>query len=365
MRMLASFALTAFAAMPAPAQEGEKRYLYVASPGVRNYVEWGGKGILVYDIDAGHRFVRRIPSPFDDLGGEVENVKGIAACAAMKRLYVSTIRRLACIDLLTEKALWVKPYEGGCDRMAIAPDGKTLYVPSLEKDHWHVVDGASGDVLARLDPKSAAHNTVYGSDGKSCYLAGLSSPLLSVADTSTHKVVKTVGPFSTGIRPFTVDAAQSRCYVTVNDLVGFEIGDIRTGKKLHRVEVPGYSFDMANVKRHACPSHGVGLTPDEKEVWVVDACNQALHVFDNTVMPPKCAATVKLEVDQPGWITFTIRGDFAYPSTGEVIDAKSRKIVAWLKDENGKQVQSEKVLEIDWSALVPVRNGDQFGVGRK
>ena len=57
----------------------EQRLLYVASPGIRNYVEWGGKGVLVYDIDDGHRLLRRIASPFDDPAGKVENVKGICA----------------------------------------------------------------------------------------------------------------------------------------------------------------------------------------------------------------------------------------------------------------------------------------------
>jgi hypothetical protein len=36
--------------------------LYVASPGIRNYVEYGGVGILVFDIDNGYKFVRRIPT---------------------------------------------------------------------------------------------------------------------------------------------------------------------------------------------------------------------------------------------------------------------------------------------------------------
>ena len=126
---------------PPPA---ERRLLYVASPGIRNYVEWGGKGILVYDIDDGHAFVKRIPSPFDDPGGTVENIKGVCASAATRRLYVTSLTRLACIDLVTEKPLWVEALEGGCDRMAITPDGKVLYVPSLEGPHWNVVDGADG-----------------------------------------------------------------------------------------------------------------------------------------------------------------------------------------------------------------------------
>ncbi len=344
-------------------QEPEQRLLYAASPGIRNYVEWGGKGVLVYAIDGGHRLLRRIASPFDDPGGQVENIKGICANAATKRLYVSTIRRLACLDLVTEKWLWVKAYEGGCDRMALSPDGRILYLPSLEKEHWHAVDALSGDVLKKLVTDSGAHNTVYGADGKAVYLGGLKSPLLFVADPTTHAIAKEVGPFSGPVRPFTVNQAQTRAYVCVNGLLGFEVGDLVTGKRLHRVEVPG--VQKGPVKRHGCPSHGVGLTPDEREVWVVDAFNQAIHLYDNTAEPPRFLESLKLEVDQPGWITFTIRGDYAYPSTGEVFDVKTRKKVGQLKDEAGRPVQSEKVVEIDVAGGVPLRAGDQFGVGRR
>jgi hypothetical protein len=66
----------------------------------------------------------------------------------------------------------------------------------------------------------------------------------------------------------------------------------------------------------------------------------------------------------PGWITFTIDGKYAYPSSGEVIDVKTRKIVTILQDENYNNVASEKVLEIDFKDGKPVRAGDQFGLGR-
>ena len=95
--------------------------------------------------------------------------------------------------------------------MSITPDGKTLYVPTLEKDHWNVVDGVNGELLTRIETKSGAHNTVVSRDGTRMYLAGLRSPHLSVADTTTHKVVGTVGPFSAPIRPFTVDSQSKRC----------------------------------------------------------------------------------------------------------------------------------------------------------
>jgi DNA-binding beta-propeller fold protein YncE len=221
--------------------------------------------------------------------------------------------------------------------MALSPDGRILYVPSFEGPHWHAIDAGTGDVLAKVVTNSGAHNTVYGGDGARVYLAGLKSPNLLVADPRTHAVVAQAGPFGSSVRPFTVNAAQTLAFVNVNELLGFEVGDLRTGKVLHRVEVAG--FAKGPVKRHGCPSHGVGLTPDEKELWVMDAFNQAAHVFDATAMPPRQVATIRLR-DQPGWITFSLDGGHAWPSTGEVIDTRTRKIVATLTDEEGRAVQS-------------------------
>jgi DNA-binding beta-propeller fold protein YncE len=340
--------------------EQPKHYLYVVAPGIRNDLQVGGAGILVFDIDDGHKFVKRIETPASR-EDKPDNIKGVCANAATKKLYFTTTKTLYCVDLVTEKTLWGKALPQGCDRMSLTPDGKVLYVPSFEKDIWNVVDGANGDVLSTIETKSGAHNTVVALDGSLMYLAGLRSPLLSVADTKTHKVTKTVGPFSASIRPFTVNAAQTLCFVNVNDLLGFEVGDLKTGKKLHTVEIQG--FEKGPVKRHGCPSHGIGLTPDEKELWVCDGHNSHVHVFDATVMPPKQTASIKLR-EQPGWVTFSLDGRYAYPSTGEVIDVKTKKIVAALTDEKEREVHSEKMVEVHFQDGVPTRTGDQFGVGR-
>lgn len=365
-RLLAIVVLTALGASglglgARRAAAEERRLLYVAVPGIRNYLEYGGHGLLVFDIDHGHRFVKRIATAGRNEQGQPDNVKGICASALTKRVYISTIRTLTCLDLVTEKILWERAYPGGCDRMSISPDGKFMYVPSFEKEHWHVVDAASGDIIAKLVPNSRAHNTIIGLDGKHAYLAGLGSPLLSVANTATHTIEKTVGPFSASIRPFTVNGRQTYCFVNVNGLLGFEVGDLSSGKKLYRVEVRG--FDQGVVKRHGCPSHGIGLTPDEKELWVVDAHNQQVHIFDATAMPPRQVESIKVR-DEPGWVTFSRDGRYAYPSTGDVIDTATRKIVAGLTDERGTAVQSEKLLEIDFDGDQPIRTGDQFGLGR-
>jgi hypothetical protein len=88
-----------------------------------------------------------------------------------------------------------------------------------------------------------------------------------------------------------------------------------------------------------------------------------MHVFDATVMPPKQVASLKVR-DEPGWITFSLDGRLAYPSTGDVFDVATRQIIATLTDETGRAVGSEKLLEIDRSGDQLFRAGDQFGVGR-
>lgn len=337
------------------------RYLYVATPGIRDYLEYGGHGLLVFDIDQHYKFLRRIPTAGLHDNGKPSNVKGICASIPLQRVFISTLKKMMAIDLVSEKLLWEKAYEGGCDRMAISPDGMTIYSPSLESDHWNVIDAASGDAKGKVITKSGAHNTIYGRDGKSVYLAGLKSPFLFVADPSDHHISRTIGPFSGAIRPFTVNSSQTLCYVNVNGLLGFEIGDLNSGRKLHRVEVSG--FKLGPTKRHGCPSHGIGMSPDEKEIWVTDAANSRLHIFDATVMPPVQKDSVELR-DQPGWITWSLDGRTVYPSTGDIVDAKTRKIIGGLTDETGAAVQSEKLIEIHFAEGKPVKAGDQFAFGR-
>jgi hypothetical protein len=348
-----------FAAEPSPRAH---KLLYVAEPGIRDYLAYGGHGLLVFDIDHDHHFVRRIPTAGLDEKGKPLNVKGICASAITRRIYITTTRTMLCLDLITDKLLWEKAYDGGCDRLALSPDGQVIYVPSLEGEHWNVVDAITGEAREKIVRKSGAHNTIFGLDGVHVYLAGLKSPTLTVMNAKTREVALAVGPFGNVIRPFTVNGNQTLCFMNVNGLLGFEVGDLRSGKFLHRVEVPGSK--PGTEKRHGCPSHGVGLTPDDKELWLTDAANSQLHIFDATVMPPKLIDHVTLR-DQPGWVTFGIDGRYAYPSTGDVVEVKTRKIVAELTDEQRRAVQSEKLLEIDFMDGQPVKVGDQFGLGRK
>ena len=360
--LLSLLALGTSATRPVrPPAPRERHLLYVASPGVRDNTEYGGVGLLVFDIDSGYKFVRRIPTwPLVD--GKAENVKGIAASARTGWVYVTSRKRVIAIDAATGKTIWDKPYEGGTDRLAISPDGRELYVPEFEGPAWHVVNAENGDALSTIETRSGSHNTIYAPDGKHVYLAGLKSATLSVVDPAQRRVTSVVGPFGNVVRPFTVNGAGTLVFANVNDLLGFEVGDLRTGKVLHRVEVTGYS--KGPVKRHGCPSHGVALTPDERELWLADCANSAIHVFDATSMPPKQVADLPMR-DCVGWVSFSMDGKTAYSSTGEIIDVATRKVIATLTDELGRAVQSEKMLDLVIADGRVVRAGNQFGVGAK
>ena len=111
--------------------------------------------------------------------------------------------------------------------------------------------------------------------------------------------------------------------LTVDSLLGFEVGDLTTGKKIAHVEVKGWN--MGPVRRHGNPSHGIALTPDEKEIWLADGHNMRVHVF-SAVKPYQQLTTIPVQ-DMPGWISFSIDGKYVYPSSGEVIETKTRKII--------------------------------------
>ncbi len=360
-RIFLIFLLMIIASGTLKAQSPVKRYLYVATPGIRDYLGFGGHGILVFDINNNHRFVKRISTQGLHPNGKPSNVKGIAVSIPLNSIYVTTLESLQRIDLTTDKIVWEKKFEGGCDRMAISPDGLTMYLPSLENTFWNVVDCKTGDVIKKITVYKRAHNTIYSRTGNQVYLDDIGSPWLYIADAKQHELTTRVGPFANNIRPFTVNGKESLVFVTVDSLLGFEVGDLQRGTRVAHVEVEGW--ERGPVRRHGNPSHGIGLTPDEKELWLCDGHNMRMHVF-NAEAPYQQLTTIPVQ-DMPGWITFSIDGKFAYPSSGEVIDVKTRKILLCLKDEFNNNVASEKMVEVQFNGNKPVRAGNQFGIGGK
>jgi hypothetical protein len=181
-------------------------------------------------------------------------------------------------------------------------------------------------------------------------------------DAKTRAIVKEIGPFGNMVRPFTFNGRQTLLFANINDLLGFEVADVKTGQILHHVEVPGVTAGRSPT--HGIPSHGIAMTQDESEIWIADNANNYVRIFDATVMPPTLKTSVKVR-DEPGWITFGVDGRLAYVSTGDVVDVRTKRIVATLQDEHGANAESEKMLEIDFANGRPTVAGDQFGKGKK
>src|SRR5262245_51438637 len=163
---LAHVVLAVFLLHPTAAQQ-PRRYLYVAVPGTESEAEYRGQpGILVFDVDDGHKFIRRIPTWPSAPDGQIESVRGIAADAKSGRLYVSTVKRLAAIDLMPAEFIWDKSYDGACcARFAVAPDGETIYAPAFGKPRWYVVRAANGDLVTTVGVMGWPRQTIYAHDG--------------------------------------------------------------------------------------------------------------------------------------------------------------------------------------------------------
>ncbi|HYV25993.1 MAG TPA: hypothetical protein VFA77_00535 [Candidatus Eisenbacteria bacterium] len=333
-----------------------KRYLYVSTPDGAQMDSGSGIGLLVFDIDNGHRFVRRIEVPIFK-----EGLRGLCGNAKRHAVYYSTTnRRLGAFDLETEKILWEQTYEAGCDRVCITPDGKKLYVPT---GWWYrgtnsgllVVNAENGEVLNRLPAGLQAHNSIASLDGQFAYLGTETNFwVFRASDDSLLRHIEGVG--ESGVFPFTVDSRNRYAYVCLGKHVGFDVVDLRTGEVPHRV--------LAGVQPIAHRTHGAGLTPDESELWISDQEGKKLFVFDATQMPPKPKGQIELTAGGHGWVTFSVDGRFAWCHTPDVIDARAKKIIATLKDENGKRVAGSKFIEVHFRNGKVVRMGDQFGLGR-
>jgi DNA-binding beta-propeller fold protein YncE len=345
-RVVAGLLLIAAAQAGRPEAPLEQRHLYVAVPGSDETDADRSVRILVFDVGNGHRFLRRIalwpPARVD----EPEMVRGMAVSPAAGRLYVSTTKRLAAIDLKTDAIVWERRYDDHCcDRLAVSPDGRTIYAPAFGRATWYVADAATGELRSTVGVTGWPREAIYSRDGARVYLAAWESPILTAMDAIGHKQVGTVGPFSASLCPFTLNAKGTLAFANVDGLVGFEVGDVQTGSILDRVEVPGY--DKEGASRYECPSHGIAFGPDERELWVADGVANRLQVFDARAYPPVHVAAIDLP-GQPRWIAFSHDGRYAYSSTGDVIGAATRTIVGSLETPAGAKVSSERFLEIDF-----------------
>lgn len=356
-RALASFTVLLILAAAGAGQSPVRRYLYLSSPDGAQEEGRSGTGILIFDIDNGHKFVRRIDIPIFK-----EGLRGFAGSLETRSVFYSTTnRRLGRFDLESEKVVWDRTYEAGSDRSSISADGRKVYVPTGwwyagEDSGLLVVDAENGALLNRIQVGPQAHNSVVSLDGRFFYLG--TRTMLTVFDARSDRILRQIRDVGErGVFPYTMDSRNRIGYVCLGDHVGFDVVNLETGKILHRV--------FAGEQKIPHRTHGAGLTPDESELWISDQEGKKLFIFDAAKMPPTPKGHVELSQGGHGWVTFSLDGRYAWSHTPDVFDVGTKKLVATLRDENGNPVSSSKFLEIHFRDGKVVRVGNEFGLGRK
>jgi DNA-binding beta-propeller fold protein YncE len=346
-----------------------KELIYVALPGtLEGSWDENGNGIVVLDAANNYSFIKRIPTWFVPASGFPMQVAGMDASPATQMVYVAARGRMCAIDLQTEKMVWDKDYDGqGFERPQVAPDGSFMYVGSNLRDFWYVVNPATGELITRVrSPKSPdAHNLNLSHDGKIAFMSP-NGPVMGLADTTTHTLIDTI-TFPDHVRVFVLNHDDTLLYSNQNNLLGFVIVDVKSRKIIQTVEVQNdwrKVWDSPNRPRipHNCPSHGIALVNDEKEIWLCDGLSNVIRVFDNTQMPPKEVGQIKT-TGGAYWITMSVDGKRAYCSSGDVVDAQTHQIVGHLRDEYGRIMRSEKLLDMIFANGKLIRVANQFGNG--
>jgi outer membrane protein assembly factor BamB len=351
---------TLILALSAPTSAEVRRFLYCSSPDGAQVEGKSGTGLLVFDIDKGHKFVRRIEIPVFK-----EGLRGLTGSTATKRLYYSTTnRRLGCFDLETEKVVWDKQYPAGCDRSCITSDGKLIYAPTgwwyRGKDSgFLVIDASNGELLKRITVDTGAHNSIASLDGKFVYLG--TTTTLTQFDAATGAPLQTITPVGErGVFPYTVTSDNSHAYVCLGNHVGVDVVELGEGKPIHRV----FAIDPDTGQKIAHRTHGAGMTPDQTQLWLSDQKGKRLYTFDMTVQPPRQTGHLDLSMGGHGWITFSLDGSYAYSHTPDVFAVQSREKVATLRDEHGQPFASSKFIEVHFDDGKVVKISNEFGLGR-
>ena len=269
--------------------------------------------ISVYDLDAGHRLIRTIHTV-----PSVDDVRGVAGSAVTGKLYVayysaSGTGMVYCLDIYTDTVLWNREISSGVDRLAINPDGQSIYVPTSEggtANYIQVLDALTGDVVKRVYFSNRSHDTQYPMSGpifQETKAEDGSGHYLYLINPHTYAVSR-IGPYLGILGPYAVDSSSRYVVNNVTTVWGMQVADLKTGQII-TATIPDHPPGNAGLL------HGIGWTPDQREVWQSGPGHDPhVYVWDMTrPMAPVLKARLALRSGHGShWLTFDIRGEYGY-----------------------------------------------------
>ena len=150
-------------------------------------------------------------------------------------------------------------------------------------------------------------------------------------------------------------------YSTRPGRFGLEVRDARTSRE-QLVTFPGFTWNPSFGPNP--PDHGLSLAPDRPELWVLDAPNSTVHLFDVSAATPRRIADIRLtkpisgdenpcathSCGRIGSLQHSNDGRYVYVGdAGDVIDTTKREEVTNLEALH----QSRVTIEVDWSGGRP------------
>ncbi len=292
---------------------------------------------------------------------------GIAAPGSHKLLYVATEGEdhgVTVVDPVNDKVVARHRVFGKRpNEIDITSDGRYLYLPARGECRYEVFDTVKKALIAKIPVNGYPHNVVVSPDDRFMYLSAYDRGSLSaenarkagectslnkkiyVVDAKTHEVAATVDTLEAP-RPIAVSPDGKRLYANTDNLLGFVTLDLEKRKLLYRSEYALTEDERATLSR----SHGIGATPDNKEVWSTNINHGFVHVFDVTADPPQQIAKLKTG-RTPLWLTMTPDGRTVYiantaDDTISVFDAKTKKEKTRIQLPKGKAPKRMLVLRV-------------------
>lgn len=264
------------------------------------------------------------------------------------RVYVSNESEsvLDVVDRKSGEILQKVPLSGRPNNIAITKNGDRVLVgihtgPSVVD----VIDTASLKRVKSIPVDGSVHNVYVTPDGKCAVSGSMENKAATVIDLQTEQAVWEV-KFDRAVRPMTFatnpDGSTSRIFVQLTGFNGFAIVDFAKRAEVARIKLPDQpgGFGIAE-GRTGTPSHGIGVAPDGKSLWVNSTFANA--VFKYSLPELKLvgyAALPKVHPlghaptgSVPEWITFTPDNKTVYISNSgagsvSAVDTNTLKVVA-------------------------------------
>jgi hypothetical protein len=332
----------------------------------------------VYSIDGGFREVESF-----SLAQLRKGVRGVGVCPATATMFISFggdggangDGGALAYNLVRKKVLWSKSYPFGIDSFALSLDCSKIYMPVGElaaSGEWKVINSATGTPEGSISTQSSGpHNTVLSHDGKILLLGGRNYNNLPVYNTTTGNLGQQVGPLAGGVRPLTIDGADTLSFTTATGFTGFQVGSLLGSGSVLWTENFGGTCSFSTC------SHGISITPDSKEVAVIDAAHKAVQFWNvegaGSGKAPTHVATVAVaglsgeasgcayDCGRSGWVQHSYDGRYVFVGdSGDVIATATHKVVAHI----ASMENTRKTIEVDWEGGRPIATSGRTGVGR-